>query len=81
ADALSDASRERLRRIVKRYRLLADGEMWCPDCQINLAALDFMQLLQPNLELAIISRGRAEDSLRERLGLERVSSPLVLVLD
>lgn len=81
ADALSDASRERLRRIDKRYRLLAAGEMWCPDCQINLAALDFMQRLQPNLELAIISRGRAEDALRERLGLERVSIPLVLVLD
>ncbi|WMR51496.1 thioredoxin family protein, partial [Pseudomonas aeruginosa] len=57
------------------------GEMWCPDCQINLAALDFAQRLQPNIELAIISKGRAEDDLRQRLALERIPIPLVLVLD
>ncbi|WP_373558336.1 thioredoxin family protein, partial [Pseudomonas aeruginosa] len=26
-------------RIERRYRLLVAGEMWCPDCQINLAAI------------------------------------------
>ncbi len=56
SDGLPSALTERLQRIERRYRLLVAGEMWCPDCQINLAALDFAQRLQPNIELAIISR-------------------------
>lgn len=81
SNGLPSALTERLQRIERRYRLLVAGEMWCPDCQINLAALDFAQRLQPNIELAIISKGRAEDDLRQRLALERIAIPLVLVLD
>ncbi len=81
SNGLPSALTERLQRIERRYRLLVAGEMWCPDCQINLAALDFAQRLQPNIELAIISKGRAEDDLRQRLALERILIPLVLVLD
>ena len=81
SNGLPSALTERLQRIERRYRLLVAGEMWCPDCQINLAALDFAQRLQPNIELAIISKGRAEDDLRQRLALERIPIPLVLVLD
>ncbi|HBO3656929.1 TPA: thioredoxin family protein [Pseudomonas aeruginosa] len=81
SNGLPSALTERLQRIERRYRLLVAGEMWCPDCQINLAALDFAQRLQPNIELAIISKGRAEDDLRQRLALERIPIPLELVLD
>ncbi|WP_134448419.1 thioredoxin family protein, partial [Pseudomonas aeruginosa] len=73
SNGLPSALTERLQRIERRYRLLVAGEMWCPDCQINLAALDFAQRLQPNIELAIISKGRAEDDLRQRLALERIA--------
>ena len=50
SNGLPSALTERLQRIERRYRLLVAGEMWCPDCQINLAALDFAQRLQPNIE-------------------------------
>ncbi len=81
ADALSGETHQRLAAIRGRYHLLAAGEMWCPDCQLNLAALDHLQRLQPKISLAIISKARAEHALKTPLNLERISIPLVLVLD
>ncbi|MGE8500054.1 MAG: thioredoxin family protein [Pseudomonas sp.] len=81
AGPLSAAIQQRLQAVEGRYRLLAAAEMWCPDCQLNLTAMDHLQQLQPRIELAIISKSRAEHGLKERLGLERISIPLVLVLD
>ncbi|MFJ3050259.1 thioredoxin family protein [Pseudomonas nitroreducens] len=75
---------ETLRRILAiegRYRLLIAGEMWCPDCQINVTVMDHLQRLQPRVELAVITKGRAEDDLRERMALDRILIPVVVVLD
>ncbi|MGY4493909.1 thioredoxin family protein [Pseudomonas sp. TE3610] len=72
---------QRLAAIKDDYYLLAAGEMWCPDCQLNLTALQALSLAQPRVHLGIISKSRAEHDLRERLGLEKVSIPLVVVLD
>ncbi|MDE3739004.1 thioredoxin family protein [Metapseudomonas resinovorans] len=79
--ALSEATRQRLQAVQGRYHLLVAGEMWCPDCQINVTVMDFLHRLQPRVDLAVISKGRAEDDLQERLGLERIQIPLVAVLD
>lgn len=81
ADALSAEIHKRLAAIQGRYHLLAAGEMWCPDCQLNLAAMDHLQYLQPKISLAIISKARAEHALKAQLELERISIPLVLVLN
>lgn len=78
---IDEQVRQRLAAIQGNYYLLAAGEMWCPDCRLNLAALDYLCAVQPRVRLAVIPRARAEQALRERLGLERVSIPLVLVLD
>jgi len=80
-DTLSPATVQRLRAIEGRFHLLAAGEMWCPDCQINLAVMDHVQGLQSRLDLAIITKSRAEDALKQPLALERISIPFVLVLD
>lgn len=79
--AISAETLQRLAAVQGRYHLLVVGEMWCPDCQINVTVLDWMQRRQPLLQLAVISKGRAEDDLRERLGLDRIAIPVVLVLD
>lgn len=71
----------RLQAVEGRYRLLIAGEMWCPDCQINVTVMDHLQRLQPRVELAVITKGRAEDDLRERMALDRILIPVVLVLD
>ncbi|WP_426198879.1 thioredoxin family protein [Pseudomonas sp. DC3200b2] len=81
ADTFSSASLDRLANLTGRYHLLVAAEIWCPDCQINLAVMDFMRQVQPNIELAIVSKGRAENNYRTALGLERISVPLVAILD
>jgi len=80
-DALNAETHRRLAAVQGRYHLLAAGEMWCPDCQLNLAALAHLQHLLPKLNLVIISKARAEHALKARLKLERISIPLVLVLN
>ncbi|WP_296256247.1 MULTISPECIES: thioredoxin family protein [unclassified Pseudomonas] len=80
-EAITPATQQRIRAVEGRFHLLAASEMWCPDCQINVTVLDFLQRMHPNIGLAIMSKGRAENELKERLGLERISIPLVLVLD
>lgn len=81
ADAISPVTQHRMHAVEGAFHLLVAGEMWCPDCQINVTALDYLRRAQPNIDVAIISKGRAENELKERLGLERISIPLVLVLD
>ncbi|WP_152224198.1 thioredoxin family protein [Pseudomonas sp. SCB32] len=81
ADAVSAATRQRMQAVSRRYHLLVAGEMWCPDCQINVTVMDFLQRTQPRIDLAVITKGRAEDDLRERLALERIPIPVVAVLD
>lgn len=71
----------RLDQIEGSYHLLVAAEIWCPDCHINLAVMDFMCEAQPNIELAIVSKGRAENDLQESLGLERILVPVVAVLN
>ena len=78
---IGPATRERLAAVQGRYHLLVAGEMWCPDCQINVTALDWLCRQQPRVDLALISKGRAEDDLQQRLGLERIAIPVVAVLD
>lgn len=80
-DAISAESLRRIQAIEGRYHLLIAGEMWCPDCQINVTVMDYLHRLQPRVELAVISKGRAEDDLRERMALDRILIPVVLVLD
>lgn len=81
ASAINPSSQQRLKAVERRFYLLVAGEMWCPDCQINVTVLDDLQRRQPNIDVAIISKGRAENELKERLGLDRISIPFVLVLD
>lgn len=80
-EAISAVTEQRLQAIQGQYHLLIAGEMWCPDCQLNLTAIDYLQHVNPNIDLAIITKGRAENALKPRLELERIPVPFVLVLD
>lgn len=79
--AIAAASLQRLRAVQDRFHLLVAGEMWCPDCQINMTVIDYLRRTQANIDLAIITKGRAENELTQRLELQRIPVPLVVVLN
>ncbi|CAK9885835.1 MAG: hypothetical protein XXXJIFNMEKO3_02252 [Candidatus Erwinia impunctatus] len=79
--SISRQTRQRLAAIEGHYHLLVAGEMWCPDCHVNIPAFYAMCQMQPKLTMAIISKGRAEDDLQQRLTLDKVLVPVVAVLD
>jgi hypothetical protein len=80
-DSIKPQTLQRLRDVKGHFHLLAAGEMWCPDCQINVTVMDYLQRTQPNVQLGIITKGRAENELKKRLELDRISIPFVLVLN
>lgn len=71
----------RVQQVDEDFYLLAAGEMWCPDCQLNLTAIAKMCELQPHIKLAVITKGRAEDEIKSRLLLKGIFIPVVIVLN
>lgn len=63
------------------YTLIVAAEMWCPDCQRNVTAMQRLCELQPRIRMVIISKGRAEKGLLAPLALDRIAIPTVAVLD
>lgn len=80
-DSIKPQTLQRLRDVKGHFHLLVAGEMWCPDCQINVTVMDYLQRTQPNIQQGIITKGRAENELKKRLELDRISIPFVLVLN
>ncbi len=78
---LPQATLDALSAVTGNYSLLVAAEMWCPDCQINVTALNKMCELQPNIQMAVISKGRAEDEIMENLGMDKILIPVVAILD
>ncbi len=72
---------EKIQGIGKRVNFLCVGEIWCPDCQLNLTVIKKMCELNANFEISVITRGRGQKFLSEALGLDEVKIPTVVVLD
>ncbi len=72
---------EELEKVEEKYYFLCVGEMWCPDCQLNLTVLKRMTEINTNLEMSIVTRGRGQKFLSELLDLEEVKIPTVVLLD
>lgn len=78
---LTEKQLESIRGIEKKVKFLCVGEIWCPDCQINLTVINKICELNSNLEISVITRGRGQKFLSEPLGLEAVKIPTVVILD
>jgi hypothetical protein len=72
---------KKLANIKSSINLLMVGEMWCPDCQLNITAIEQLTLLQPKIKLAIIGKELAERYLLQALNIETIKIPLVVILN
>jgi len=72
---------EKITEVSKKINFLCVGEIWCPDCQLNLTVIKKMCELNSNMEVSVITRGRGQKFLSEALGLEEVKIPTVVILD
>lgn len=79
--SLPEALKEEVRTVQGHYYLLTAAELWCPDCQRNVTAMQFLSELQPTIQQAIISKSRAERSLMQALKLDKVPVPLTAILN
>ncbi|GLI57029.1 thioredoxin family protein [Propionigenium maris DSM 9537] len=72
---------EKISGISKKVNFLCVGEIWCPDCQLNLTVIKKMCEVNTNFEISVITRGRGQKFLSEALGLDEVKIPTVVILD
>jgi len=61
--------------------ILASGEMWCPDCQLNITVAKKLTEINDNIKLSIISMGRGRKYLAPLLNLEEFKIPTMVILD
>ncbi len=72
----------RLKRINDVIHVLVAGEVWCPDCQLNITVLNYLSSLQPKFRFSIISKECAEANLLlKSFGLQHVKMPLFMILN
>ncbi len=62
SDALTDELKSALNKI-KKAQVLVFGEVWCPDCVINIAALEILAQTNSNIEYKILPREGNEEIL------------------
>jgi len=72
---------DEIEKIGDKIYILASGEMWCPDCQLNITVAKKLVEINDNIELSIISLGRGRRYLAPLLGIEEFKIPTMVVLD
>lgn len=78
---ISPMTVRRLKALPGHFHLLVAAEMWCPDCRVNVTAMDFLSRQQPNVTLTIVTQARAEREMRAVLGLNAIPVPVAAILD
>jgi len=62
-NAITQALREKIMAI-ESASIVVFGEVWCPDCMINVAALEVMHHLNSHIEYTILPRTGFEEELK-----------------
>lgn len=70
-----------IKEIEGKIYILASGEMWCPDCQLNITVAKKLTEINDNIKLSIISLGRGKMFLKPLLNLEEFKIPTMVILD
>lgn len=80
SDAMTDPLISRIKQ-VKSARLLVFGEVWCPDCMINMAVLESIHRVNENIEYTVVPREGHEEDLKSLTPDGSAKIPTFIVLD
>jgi len=72
---------DEIKEIQDKIYILVSGEMWCPDCQLNITIAKKLTEINDNIELSIITLGRGKRYLTPLLNLEEFKIPTMVILD
>lgn len=69
-----------VREIDKEIKFLVSGEPWCMDFQLNVTVLKRFCELNPNFDMAIITKARGEKFLKPLMEVEEFKVPFIVPL-
>lgn len=72
---------DKIKRIDKTIRILAFAEIWCPDCIINVPALQRIKDINNRVDLKILPREGYEQYLMDYKIAGKVKIPTFIILD
>lgn len=78
---VEDTLEKKIKSIEGQYKILVFGELWCPDCVINVPALKKITELNENIEMSIVSRKGNEEYLEDFTINGKAKIPTFLIYD
>lgn len=78
---MDDELRNKIKAIKEKYNILVLGEIWCPDCMINIPALEKINRINDNIDFRIIPREGNEDKFKEYEVEGKVKIPTIIIMD
>jgi len=80
SDAMTNELINRIKQIDSAY-MIVFGEVWCPDCMINMAVLESIHRVNEGIEYAILPREGYEEKLKSLTPDGSAKIPTFIALD
>jgi len=72
---------EKIKGIDVQVFILVFAEIWCPDCMINVPALQKMRDINPNIQISILSREDNESYIEAYKFGDKIKIPTFIIFD
>lgn len=72
---------EAIKKVQIKIKILVFGEIWCPDCVINISALEKIHLVNDKIEFSIVERKGNEDTIKIYGDKDKAYIPTFVIMD
>ncbi|WP_425449355.1 thioredoxin family protein [Dethiothermospora halolimnae] len=76
-----DELTSKIKAIDTKVKILVCGEMWCPDCMINVPVLEKMKGYNDNIDISIVGKEGNEEFFKKYTSDENVRIPTFVIYD
>ncbi|MGB3365922.1 MAG: thioredoxin family protein [Acidaminobacteraceae bacterium] len=80
-DAISKELKDQILKVEKKIKILVFGEVLCPDCVINVSALEKLHLVNNKVEFMIVGRDGNEDTIKIYGDKDKSYIPTFVIMD